>query len=172
MTHKLQLLDMGVFGPLQNAWVKHTQECAALNKSITHEMAVEEYLKICRKYMSSKAIQSAFHCCGIWPLNPQIFKDADYTPSRMTSTHSLVPPSYPTNVPSSPSAAIMTDTDMSAPMYRGSSDMGNDGAEDDIDAGSEDGDKDEGEDGSEDGNVHTVSLVVFALCIHTKLPQQ
>src|SRR6266481_2985844 len=34
-THKLQLLDVGVFGPLQNAWAKHTQECAAQNRSVT-----------------------------------------------------------------------------------------------------------------------------------------
>ena len=98
-THKLQLLDMRVFRPLQNVWAKHTQECAALNKSVTHKMVVEEYLKIHRKYMSSKAIQLAFCHCGIWPFDPQIFKDADYAPSRMTSTHTLTPPSYPAKVP-------------------------------------------------------------------------
>ena len=34
-THKLQLLDVGVFGPLQNKWVKHMQACAAQIGKIT-----------------------------------------------------------------------------------------------------------------------------------------
>ena len=49
--------------------------------------------------------------------------------------------------------------------------MGDGGAKDGIDAGSEDGDKDEGKDGGEDRNMHTVSLFIFALHTHTKLPQ-
>ena len=45
-THKLQLLDVGVFRPLQNVWVKHLQACAAQNNTITLDMVVEEYMKV------------------------------------------------------------------------------------------------------------------------------
>src|SRR6266481_9175609 len=53
-------------------------------------MVIEEYLKIRGKYMSAKAIQSAFCHCSIWPFNPQIFTAADFAPSKMTSTCSTV----------------------------------------------------------------------------------
>jgi hypothetical protein len=43
-THKLQLLDVGVFEPLQPAWARHMQVCAAQNNSVTHETVVREYL--------------------------------------------------------------------------------------------------------------------------------
>src|SRR6266481_9768789 len=107
-THKLQLLDMGVFGPLQNAWAKYTQQCAAQNRTVNCETVIEEYLKICGKYMSSKAIRSAFCRCSIWPFNPQVFTEADFSPSRLSSTCLIAPSSYPAKVPSSPSSVVMT----------------------------------------------------------------
>ena len=75
MTHKLQPLNVGVFGPLQNEWAKHSQVCAAQNNTITLDMVVEEYMKVCKKSMSSMAIQLAFSRCGIWPFNLTIFTD-------------------------------------------------------------------------------------------------
>jgi len=84
MIHKLQLVDVGSFSPLKNAWEKNIQECTAQNRRVTNKTIIEEYLKICWKYMSSMAIQFAFHCCGIWPFNPQIFMGANFPPSRMT----------------------------------------------------------------------------------------
>src|SRR6266481_3643741 len=140
-THKLQPLNVGVFRPLQNAWVKHMQECAAQKRMVSCETVVEEYLKIHRKHMLVKAIQSAFRHCGIWPFNPQIFPEAEISPSKTTSTCSNAPPSYPTEVPSSPSAAVLTDSHMDDLTYHGSSDMGSDGAEDGSDAGNNHGDR-------------------------------
>src|SRR6266481_1119982 len=166
-THKLQLLDMGVFGPLKNAWAKHTQECAAQNRSVTHKTVIEEYLKIHRKYMSAKAIQSAFCHCGIWPFNPKIFMAANFSPSKMTSTCSTTPPSYPAEVPPSPSTAMMTDSDMDDLTYCGSSDMSGDGAEGSGDAGEDDEDGD----GDKDRHTHTVSSAPAPLCTCTKPPQ-
>ena len=56
----------------------------------------------------------------------------------------------------------MTDTDMSNPTYRGSSNMGGSGAEDGSDVGEDDGD----EDGHKDGHVCTVSFLGFFPCAH------
>jgi len=139
--------------PVQTTWAKHTRVCCQ-NRSITHEMVIEEYL---RKSMSSKAIQWAFCCCSIWPFNPQILMEANFSPSRMTSTCSITPPSYPTKVPSSPSTTVMTETDSDNLTYHSSSDMGSNGAKDSSDVGEDDRD----EDGDEDGNAHTVNLFVF-----------
>src|SRR6266481_1955494 len=116
-THKLQPLDVRVFRPLQNAWAKHAQQCAAQNRTVNYETVIEEYLKICRKYMSSKAIRLAFRRCGIWPFNPQVFTEADFTPSRLNSMCLIALPSYPTKVPSSPSSAVMTCPDLDDLMY-------------------------------------------------------
>ena len=62
-THKLQPLDVGVFGPLQNEWAKHMQACAAQINSITIGTVIEEYMKV-HKSMSLKTIQGAFRRCG------------------------------------------------------------------------------------------------------------
>ena len=156
-THRLQPLDVGVFGPLQNEWAKHTQACAAQNNSITIGTVIEEYMQVRKMSMSLKIIQGAFRHCSIYPFNPQIFKKGNYAPSRMTSTSSITPPSYPAEVPSSPSATVMTDTDTSDPTYHGSSDMGGSGAEDDNNTGEIDRDGD----GDGDGHVRAVSSLFF-----------
>ena len=84
------------------------QASAAQHNSVTIETVVEEYMKVCKKSMSLKVIQGAFSCCGIWPFNPQIFTKGNYAPSKLTSTHAIAPPSYPAEVPSSPSATVIT----------------------------------------------------------------
>src|SRR6266481_1334034 len=153
---------MGVFVPLQNAWAKHAQECAAQNRTVNCKMVVKEYLKIHRKYMSSKAIQSAFHHCSIWPFNPQVFTEADFSPSRLSSMCLIAPPSYPAKVPSSPSSAVMTRPDSDDLTYHDGSNIDSDGAEDSNDVSEDHGD--------EDGNAHAVSFF-FSLCTCTQLPQ-
>ena len=155
-THKLQPLDMGVFRPLQNEWVKHTQACVAKNNSVTIGNVVEEYMKVHKKSMSLKTIQGAFKHCGIYPFNPQIFNEGDYAPSRMTSTCSITTPSYPTKVPS-PSATVMTDL-----TYHGSSKMGGSGSEDGSDVGEVDGH----EDGHKDGHTLCCTFRFFFPCTH------
>ena len=56
----------------------------------------------------------------------------------MTSMHSIMPPSYPTKVTSSPSTTV-TETNMDDLTFHSSSNMGNNGAEDGSDAGEDDG---------------------------------
>ena len=125
-------------------------------------MVIEEYMKVRKKSMSLKTIQGAFRHCSIYPFNPEIFNQGNYAPSRMTSTSSITPPSYPAEVPSSPSAAVMTDTDTSDPTYHGSSDMDDSGAEDNNNTGEIDGDGD----GDEDGHAHAVSALFFFFAAH------
>ena len=132
-THKLQPLDVGVFGPLQTAWSKHCQECAATCNSVTQASVVQEYMQVREQHMRPKAIEAAFRNTGIWPINPGLFIAADFGPSQASSTQMLTPSTYPARIPSSPLSAQMTN----------SSDMdweevcGTDGGETDAEADEE-----------------------------------
>lgn len=44
MTHKLQLLGLGVFNPLQSAWHKHCQDSTINHKVITQNTVVQDYM--------------------------------------------------------------------------------------------------------------------------------
>ena len=101
-THKLQLLDISIFGPLQSTWARHTQQCAAKCNSIICNTVVHEYMHIHSKYITFKSITSAFHCSGMWLIDPGIFNEQDFAPSLHPLTHVSGQPSYPSHVPSSP----------------------------------------------------------------------
>lgn len=108
-THKLQPLDVGVFGPLQTAWSKHAQRRAAERHPVTRDTVVHEYMKVRHIYMTPKAICSAFRRSGMWPINPNVFDAQDYGPSLHSSINPAGPSGAPNLVPSSPSSAKMTD---------------------------------------------------------------
>ena len=59
--------------------------------------------------MVPKPIKAAFHKCGIWPFNPEVFTATDFAPSTGTSTQHPDPCTYPIHQPSSPISA--TDTE-------------------------------------------------------------
>ena len=107
-THKLQLLDVTIFGPLPSAWAKHAQQRASEHNPITHDTVVHEYMHICSKYMTVKSITSAFRRSGMWLIDPGIFNEQDFAPSLHSSTHVSGPPFYPSYVPSSPMSGRVT----------------------------------------------------------------
>jgi len=45
-THKLQALDVGVFGPFQIAWVKKCKDCANEGNPVTQENVVQKYMEV------------------------------------------------------------------------------------------------------------------------------
>ena len=47
-THKLQPLDVAIFGPLQNAWGHRCQESAIQGMHVSRAIFVEEYLAVVR----------------------------------------------------------------------------------------------------------------------------
>jgi hypothetical protein len=86
-THKLQPLDVGVFGPFQRAWI---DRCDSVVELIGSEMPKEEFIK---QYMDVRNISfksitiiSAFKKSGIWPINRAVFMKEDYAPSIPYST--------------------------------------------------------------------------------------
>jgi DDE superfamily endonuclease len=102
-THKLQPLDVVVFAQSQRSWTTHCNRRLIEGVRMTRYNVVQEYMKI-RGVMTSKLIQSAFRCCGIHPFNPSIFTEEDFAPSKLSSTQSHTPTSFPQEIPSSPTA--------------------------------------------------------------------
>ena len=99
-THKLQPLDVGVFGPFARAWIEacdnymeeHLQE-------IPRAQFVKHYMDVRQQSFKATTIRAAFRKTGIWPINRDVFSDKDYAPSIDTSTTSRdVPDSYPVRI--------------------------------------------------------------------------
>jgi len=95
-THKLQPLDVGLFGPMQAAWRK---QCKDYTIRTLDEMPlaqlVREYLEARTRVMKESNITSAWKKSGIRSLDPDSFGPGDYGPAQLTSTNTFLPPSYP-----------------------------------------------------------------------------
>lgn len=96
-THKLQPLDVGVFGPFQRVW---SRRCDAIVEDTGEEMPredfVKEYMAVRSETFKPTTIVTAFRKSGCWPVNRDVFTDNTYAPSIPTSTSSLhVPSSFP-----------------------------------------------------------------------------
>ena len=96
-THKLQPLDVGVFGPFARVWLDRCDEYVdEYGDKMPREDFVKEYMAIRAATFKPQTIMSAFKKCGIRPLNSGVFNDEDFAPSITTSTAAIhVPPSFP-----------------------------------------------------------------------------
>lgn len=95
-THKLQPLDVGIFGPLQTAWGKRCREVIKeTGQGIPRSDIVKEYMSVRSQTFTSELIQKAFERCGLNPINKDIFTETDFAPSVSTSTIPHMPSSYP-----------------------------------------------------------------------------
>ncbi|EIN09333.1 hypothetical protein PUNSTDRAFT_20880, partial [Punctularia strigosozonata HHB-11173 SS5] len=68
-THKLQPLDVGLFGPLQREWANTCDDMAAFGQSVTKDNFVETYLQVRGRILKSESILAAFKKTGIHPLD-------------------------------------------------------------------------------------------------------
>jgi hypothetical protein len=99
-THKLQPLDVGVFGPFQRAWSERCDEVVEdTGEEKPREDFVKEYVDVCSKTFKSTTIITAFRKSSCWPVNCDVFTDEDYAPSipMSTSLHH-VPSSFPVGI--------------------------------------------------------------------------
>lgn len=96
-THKLQPLDVGVFGPFSRAWIEHCDDYVEeYLKEIPRHLFVKNYMEVRSRSFKGTTIRSAFRASGCWPINRNVFKDSDYATSISTSTATPdVPASYP-----------------------------------------------------------------------------
>lgn len=100
-THKLQPLDVGVFGPFSRAW---TDRCDQIVEDTGEEMSredfIKEYMDVRSTSFKESTIRTAWRKSGCWPIDQTVFKDDDYAPSISTSTSTPhVPDSFPVLLP-------------------------------------------------------------------------
>jgi len=104
-THKLQPLDVGIFGPLQRAWKKNCEEFTAdRGRGITKPEFIKEYMKVRNQTFTPELIITAWRKTGLYPFNPNVFTELDYSPSQLTSTEVHYPLSFPALLTPSPSS--------------------------------------------------------------------
>src|ERR1700677_1326345 len=95
-SHRLQPLDVGVFGPLQRVW---QNRCVAAmedtGQEITWQQVVKEYMTACTESFKEKTILSAWRKSGISPFDPGRFTLHDFGPSIPLSFKAPLPKSFP-----------------------------------------------------------------------------
>lgn len=132
-THKLQPLDVGVFGPLQRKWQQRCDEIInETNSEVPRSQFVKEYMNVRNRVFTTELVQSAWRTAGIWPLDPQKFNEKDFAPSKLTSYTSSLPPGYP-DISNTPDVLVFV-------------------AEDGMDEGGNEMDDGDRGDGTDDGN--------------------
>lgn len=95
-THKLQPLDVGVFGPLQRKWQAHCDEILTnTGQEPRREDIVKVYMAARNEAITPELVQSAWRHCGMAPLNQNIFTKDDFAPSATSSTTFHIPASFP-----------------------------------------------------------------------------
>jgi hypothetical protein len=119
-THKLQPLDVGIFGPFAREWV---DRCSEITEELGEEMPrhdfVKEYMLVHNKTFKPSTICHAFKKCGIWPIDSTVFKADDFSPSLPTSTTvGHVPPSFPCSSSSADDSFYATDDEEEAPILQ------------------------------------------------------
>lgn len=121
-THRLQPLDVGVFGPIQAAWAKLCENMAANNEPIEKSSLMDHYTAVRNNTLNSKLIADSWRRSAHYPIDPHIFTDDDYAPSHGTSCLSHMPADYPSEIPSSPESAQFTDGGSGSEMDKSDSD--------------------------------------------------
>ncbi|KAJ8376193.1 hypothetical protein SKAU_G00067730 [Synaphobranchus kaupii] len=103
-SHKLQPLDRGVFGPFKRRfnvamdyWLKTHADTPATICDLPG-VAAQTLPLAC----SQKNIMAGFQCSGIWPFNPQIFSEDEFSPSSVTDR-----PAPPATVPEPTSSLVL-----------------------------------------------------------------
>jgi hypothetical protein len=100
-THKLQPLDVTVFGQTQRAWANHCDRRIYDGVTMNRYNIIPEYMKVRTASMTQKLFRSAFSCTGIYPFNSSIFTDVDFAPAMLSSILMHTPSRFPTDARSS-----------------------------------------------------------------------
>ncbi len=100
-THRLQPLDVGIFGPLQHAWTKRCNEyyVSSRGEEIERGQLIREYMAVRNGVFEESLVKKAWYSSGItsgtW--SASFFPPSAFATSYATSTVTHVPPSYPTS---------------------------------------------------------------------------
>lgn len=119
-SHKTQPLDVGVFNLVQHAWKRQCEDSAQRGDPPTKSTAIANYMVAREAGLHPEAIVDAWRRSGHYPINPDIFTDADYAPSKVSSVIAQFPASFPGGIPAErqpplPTGAADTPNDLGQP---------------------------------------------------------
>lgn len=85
-THKLQPLDVGFFKPLQTYYDRFISTWLRSHpgRTFTEYQVAEAFSDAFGKAATVATAVNSFAKCGIWPVNPYVFTDADYSAAETT----------------------------------------------------------------------------------------
>ena len=99
-SHKLQPLNRGVFGPFKRLVNAGCDSWMKMNSGKT--MSIYDISRIVKTALPLSVIlsniQSGFQCSGIWPVNRNIFIDADFALSSVTDRPKPLPVGEPVSL--------------------------------------------------------------------------
>jgi hypothetical protein len=113
-THAMQPCDVGVFGPLAQAWKHEVTEASQTLTAITKENILVFYDRARRAAMKADTIRSSFRKTGIWPLDREAIPPEAFEPAKTTTTLAAQP--LPARLPSllTPTPNLTTPTSSAA----------------------------------------------------------
>src|SRR5260370_12251363 len=117
-THKCQPLDAVIFVQTQAQWSVQCLELTDKNIPMTCYNVIHEFMEVRKDFMTVPLIQKSFCVTGIYPFNPNIFTEEDFTPSQVFSVKAHTPASFPETIPSS-DPAIPTNSAYNSGIYSG-----------------------------------------------------
>jgi len=90
-THRLQPLDVGVFGPLSQAWKKVVKDMANKGYIVRKNNLISMYSQARDQALTEANIRTAFKRCGIEPYDPSVVTEQDLAPAERNSITSSLP---------------------------------------------------------------------------------
>jgi hypothetical protein len=94
-THRLQPLDVGIFGPLSKAWSRIVREWQDRGQLVDKTSFLSMYNEARHEAFTSETINGAFVKCGIFPYDPSVITEEDIAPAEITTCQSSQPlPAY------------------------------------------------------------------------------
>jgi hypothetical protein len=100
-THRLQPLDVGVYGVLQRQWqARCANVLGEFGQPMQREQVVKEYLIARKKAFKPETIQKSFVSSRLVAVEERVpFTDGDFAPSTITSVRAHVPLGFPVDNP-------------------------------------------------------------------------
>jgi hypothetical protein len=96
MTHKLQPLDVALFGSLDSNWRKRCELFVREHGyGMQKRQVIQEYMPAWEAAFHPDVVVAAWKACGLRPVNLEIFTEADYAPSSAIAVNACLPQSYP-----------------------------------------------------------------------------
>jgi hypothetical protein len=108
-THRLQPLDVGVFGPLQREWQKRCEYAiTTTGEGIKRQDVPREYFIARSAALKPDTIVKSYKSSGIRPLGNPFISD-DFAMAKATSTSACVPEGFPAERPSAHDVELLVE---------------------------------------------------------------